>query len=229
MGRDDPARFRQDVVGAHRVPGMGGQPLGAVVAAGLLVGHRQVDQGALGPKPGGGEVAGGDGHGCRQVEHVDGAAAPNLAVDELAAEGILAPVLRCHRDDVGVAHQAHRRGFRVPAFDAGDQRGALGERLVALEVEAAAGEVGPQHVDAALFMARRRRPVVDALVADELLQQLGDLTYQRFRHPPARYPPSSGVKYERDLVGPSFSRPPLRQGHECGADCDQGEHEQQVF
>ena len=52
---------------------------------------------------------------------------------------------------------------------------APGLRLVALDVEPAPAEVPREQVDAADLVARRDRAVVHALVADELLQEVGDL------------------------------------------------------
>src|SRR5207245_6150123 len=61
------------------------------------------------------------------------------------------------------------------AVDAGDQRRAPWHRLVGLELEAGATEVVAQQVDAAHLLARRVGAVVDTGVADQLLQQRGDL------------------------------------------------------
>ena len=76
-----------------------------------------------------------DGHRRGEVEHVDRAAAPHLAVDELAAERIAPPAVGVRGHDVGVAHQQQRRRGRIAALDARDEVLAPGPRLVALEVE----------------------------------------------------------------------------------------------
>ena len=125
-----------------------------------------------------------DGLGGGEVQHVDRAAAPHLAVHQLAAEGIARPVLGRHGHDVGVAHQAQRRRRRVGALDAGDEAGAAGRPvgLVDLDVEAAALQVGAQHVAGAHLLAGGDGAVVHALVADELLQQLHGLAGQGVVH-----------------------------------------------
>ena len=89
----EPAALGQQVVAADRVRVVLGHPAGAVGAAGLLVGDGEVEQVAPRAAPARDEVLEGDGHRRRQVEHVDGAAAPDLgdavAVrDELAAERV---------------------------------------------------------------------------------------------------------------------------------------------
>src|SRR5918998_985237 len=75
----------------------------AAVTRALSVGHRQVHERALRAEARARQLLGGDGHGGRQVEHVDGPAAPHLAVDQLAPEGVVAPPVGVRRDDVGVA------------------------------------------------------------------------------------------------------------------------------
>ena len=116
-----------------------------------------------------------DGHRRRDVEHVDRAAAPHL-VDPVGVAMISPPngsrsSPGVDRHDVGVAHQAQARRGRVAALDAGDERRPSGRRLPSLDVDARAFDEGLQHVGVAGLLARRRRPVVDALVADQRLQQ----------------------------------------------------------
>ena len=121
------------------------------------------------------EPLGGDGHRRGEVEHVDGAASPHLAVDQLAAEGIVAPAVGVHRHDVGVPHQEQRGRGRVAALDARDEARASGRGFEALAVEPVAFEVGLQQIRAAHLVTRRFGAVVHARVADEVLQQIGHL------------------------------------------------------
>ena len=143
----------------------------------------------VGPEPAGGEGPHGDRHRGGEVEHVDGAPAPDLAVDQLAAERVAPPPVRVDGHDVGVAHQEQRRRVGVAALDAGDEAGPTRRRLVALDVQTRAVEVTCQQVRAADLAPRFARAVVDARVADEVLQQVGDLG-GRIGHGTAR----SGVR-----------------------------------
>ena len=115
------ARFGDDVVGHHRVALVLEQVLGAPRAEVLLVGDREVDERAARREARAGEVAERDRHRRGEVEHVDRAAAPDLAVDDLAAERIAPPAVGVHRHDVGVAHQQQRRRGRIAALDARDE------------------------------------------------------------------------------------------------------------
>ena len=124
-------------------------------------------------------MAEGDRHRRREVEHVDRAAAPHLAVDQLAAERVVAPAVRADGHDVGVAHQAQRRRRRVGALDPRHHRRPPGARLVAGDVESGPLEERLQHVGVARLEARVGAAVVDAFVADQRLQQLGRLAGQR--------------------------------------------------
>src|SRR4029079_9656972 len=97
--------------------------------------------------------------------------------------------LEVHRHDVRVAHQAQRGRLGVAALDPGHQAGAPRRAvgLVDLEIEAAALEVRLQHVAGAHLLAGFHRPVVHALVANELQQELHGLAGQRVRHGGQRY------------------------------------------
>ena len=121
-----PAVLRKYIVGPNRVGFVVSHPAHAVRATRLFVGHREVDQVALRAEAGGGEMAEGDRHRCRQVQHVNRATAPHFwarrAVDELTTERILRPACSVHGHDVGVPHQAQTRRGRVAAFNASDQR-----------------------------------------------------------------------------------------------------------
>ena len=81
----EPARLGEHVVGVHGVALVVEQPVGAPGAERLLVGDREVDQRALRAEPAVGEAAERDRLRRGEVEHVDRAAAPHEAVDDLGA------------------------------------------------------------------------------------------------------------------------------------------------
>jgi hypothetical protein len=163
------------VVGAHGVDLVRRQVVGTVRAERLLVGDGQVDQRAVGPEALVGQPAGGHRHRGGQVEHVDGAAAPHLAVDQLAAERVAPPTVRTGRHHVGVAHEQQARRVGSPPLDAGHEAAAAGRRLEALDIDPRPVEVSCQQVRAPDLAARSAGAVVDARVPDEVLQQVGDL------------------------------------------------------
>ena len=188
----DPARLGDHVVGPHRVEFVFDQMLGPVVATRLLVGHRQVDERAVGPKAGFCEVLEGHRHRRRQVQHVNRAAAPYLAVDHFAPEWVSLPAFWRDGHHVGVAHEHEGGGIGPAPFDAGHQRLPTRRRLKDLDIHAPPGGVGgqvlAQHVNAAVLVARLGPAVIDAGVADEMGQEIGDLAGQgcavgeRLRH-----------------------------------------------
>ena len=108
--------------------------------------------------------------GGHQVEHVDGAPPPHLAAHQLAGERVARPAVEAHRHDVGVAHQAQRRGVGVRPLHASHQRSAARRGLVTLQVEARTLQVGGQQIGIADLVARFGRAVVDALVANKGLE-----------------------------------------------------------
>ena len=176
VGRDAP-ELGEHRIGPHRVEVVLREPVRTVASTRLLVGHADEHQRPARPEARVGEPAHGDGHGRGLVQHVDGAAAPDLTVDELASERVARPVVGTDRDDVEVPHPRQRGRLRIGALDAGHQGRAIGElgRRQALEVDARTSQRGREHVDTAALAARLGRPVIDAPVADQLLQQLDDL------------------------------------------------------
>ena len=101
------------------------EPARAVLAAGLLVGDRREDDVAPQLRA---RAAQREHH--RQLHgdhvlHVDRAAAPDHAVDEIAAERVARPGLRVDGDDVDVAEQDERRlGGGAAGGEARDARAA---------------------------------------------------------------------------------------------------------
>ena len=198
-------------------------------AARLLVGAGEVDEGPPRPPPArpAGERLERDRLGGGEVQHVDRAAAPDLAVDQLAAERVARPGLGIDGHDVGVAHQAEGRGLRVGALDAGHQAGAARRvlRRVHLEVQSAALEVAAQGVAVAHLLARQDGAVVHAPVADHLLQELDGLAgqnvshrrYRRQRSPACRGRGREGVGARaREVTGRARSQ---RAGGLCQLGC----------
>ena len=102
--------------------------------------------------------------------------------------GIARPAALVDRHDVGVAHQAQARRRRVAALDAGDQRGAARASARSARRRARSRR-GTTRAASALrdLEARLGSAVVDAAIADHLLQQLDglageDLRAQRSHH-----------------------------------------------
>ena len=171
----EPARLGQHVVGVHGVALVLDQPLRAPCAQRLLVGDGEVGERSARLEAGIGKPPERQRHGRGLVEHVDSAAPPDEPVDDLGAEGIAAPPVRVHRHDVGVAHEQERRRLRIAALDAGHEAAAAGLGLVTLHVEAGTLEVVAEQVDVLGLLARLDAAVVDALVADQVAQEVDRL------------------------------------------------------
>src|SRR5205823_6302723 len=97
---------------------------------------------------------------------VDGAAAPDVAVDELAAEGRACPVLARRRDDVHVSLQQQR--WPVAAYEASHEVRAAGRLRVELGLDAGVLEQPADELDAVRLVARRIRRIE----ADQALEKL---------------------------------------------------------
>jgi len=97
-------------VAASGIGMLGAQPGGADLAAGLLVGdEQQLQRPAGGPPAAAGARHGGDRLGRDLVLHVQRAAAPQVAVDDLTGPRVVGPVGRIGEDRVDVAEQAEHR------------------------------------------------------------------------------------------------------------------------
>ena len=162
--------FGEYVVGHDRIALVVGHPLHAVRTTRFLVGNREENQIAFRAKIGCSEVTERDGHRCSEVQHVDGATPPYLAVDQLATERIVRPTRFVDRNDIGVSHQAQRRCLWIAAANARHQRAAARRWFVLLHVEAACAEKLPQQVGIANLEAGLCCAIVDTAIADELLQ-----------------------------------------------------------
>jgi hypothetical protein len=195
------AALGQQVVAADGVGVLGRDPTRTVGAARLLVGNGEVQQIALGPEAALHQRAKHDRHRRREVEHVDRSPAPHLAVDQLAPERVVPPTGSIDRHHVGVTHQAQRRGGGIGARDASDERSATWRRLPALDVNARALDVGLQYIGVARLEAGLGGALVDALIADQRLQQFDRLTGQIGSHPPSLAPGRVG--------------PPIGAWHPC--------------
>jgi hypothetical protein len=178
--KGDAAGLGDEIVALHGVGLVLGQPAGAVRAECFLVGDGSQHERPLRPEAAASEAIKCHRHRRRDVQHVDGAPAPHLALHQLPAEGITRPRVRVGRNDIGVPEPAQRRCRRIGALDASHERRPSGDGLVDLEVHARAVELGPQEVDAPALVPGLRRPVVHALVSDHALDEIDDL---ELRHP----------------------------------------------
>ncbi|MPL88766.1 hypothetical protein SDC9_34793 [bioreactor metagenome] len=146
----------------HRLAGLGHpveERAGAVAPRAFLVAGDREDHRALGRRLGHQIDRGGD-EGRDARFHVGGAAAPEHAVMDLAAEGIMRPGRGiAHRHHVGMAVEAEGlRPFRAPAGE------EIGD---AVAIDAGAGEASPaQH----LFEQHERAPLArrDRGAADQI-------------------------------------------------------------
>jgi hypothetical protein len=94
-------------------------------------------------------VPGGNRHGGRQAQHVDGSPAPDFAIDELTAEGVVAPTGGVHWDYIGVPHQHEARGCGIPPFKSGHETSTARERFIGLYVEACSVQIRSEEIRAA--------------------------------------------------------------------------------
>jgi hypothetical protein len=129
------AALGDDVIALDRLRLVLHEVFGPVDAPRFLVGDGKVDQGAARLPAAGGEPPRRDGHGGGEVQHVDGATAPDDAVHQLAREGIALPARRADGHYVGVAHEKQRGRLLVAALDPRDQAHAAGGGGVALAGE----------------------------------------------------------------------------------------------
>ena len=175
------AELGHEVVALHVVPGVFGEPLGTPRAQRLLIRDRRIDERALRPEAAVKKALQRDGHRRGDVEHVDGAAPPYLAVDELAGERIVLPARTRDGHDIGVAHEVKARRVLVGPLDAHDEAASPRRRLVPLHLDARCREIGRKEVRAPYLVTGGWRAVVHALIADELLEEIGGLREDR-RH-----------------------------------------------
>ena len=188
------ARFAERVLGAHELGMMIDEPARAVIAAGLLVGDAGEDEVALERDALLLEARDDERRHDRHVLHVDGAAAPHIAVVDLAAERRMGPALRLGGDDVEVRasrsgglspvplsardHVLATRASRRPASARSRPREQIGEilggrRLVARRVRGVDAQQRLQVLDcvdrrahvAHARMTPRRRRVINANLA----------------------------------------------------------------
>jgi hypothetical protein len=161
------------------------QPFGSHPTARLLVGDGCIDE-PTGRPALREEVPEGHRHRGGEVEHVDGASAPDLAVDELGTKGVPAPALGADRHHVGVGqvHQHRRVGPR--RLDAGDQRDPAGGGLVALHVGPGPFQQRAEDIGVALLLTGGLGAVVHAGVGDQRPDELDGLALEGGRLVPRR-------------------------------------------
>ena len=126
LAMGEAARLGDEIVAADVLGLVLGEPPRTVGPEGLLVGDADEQEVAFGTESLVREVAHRDGHRRREVQHVDRAPSPYLAVDDLSAERVVLPVLAVGGDDIGVPEKGQRGGVGVSPFDFGHQRGASG-------------------------------------------------------------------------------------------------------
>ena len=154
----------------------------AVLAARLLVGHAEKHEIASKSMLGTGQVPGDHRHRRGQVEHVDGATPPDLAVDDLAAERVLVPAVGVDRYDVGVAVQTEARRLGVSALEASNDGCTARCGMELFHLQAGTLQVGRQDVGVADFLSARLGAVVHAGIADQGLEKFDALVAARFSH-----------------------------------------------
>ena len=182
------AALGQQVVAADGVGVLVGDPSRAVGAARLLVGDGEVQQVALGA-----EAAL---HSERKTTAIDAVRlSMSTAPRPHTSPSISSPPNGSCRHPAGLTGTTsvwpirHSDGaVGIGARDAGDERGATRRRLPPLDVDAGALDVGLQHVGVARLEPGLGGALVDALVADQRLQQLDRLTGQIRSHPPSLAP-----------------------------------------
>ena len=158
-GDRDAAGLGDDVVGADGVELVLGEVLGA---PGARAPPRRPRPGRSacpsGRNPESASRCDGDGHRRGEVEHVDRAAAPDLAVDELAAERIAAPAVGVGRARrrCGPSAAASARRVACPRCGPRGWRGRARARS-ARGRDRSPSRYAAQHVDAARLAARTRR------------------------------------------------------------------------
>ena len=185
----EPARLGEHVVGGDRVALVVERPLGTPLAAGFLVGDGEVDQRRpRGRKPLPSEVLGGDGHRRGEVEHVDGAAPHTSPSTSSPPNGS-----RCHPLGVTGTTSVWPMRHSVGAVGSEPSMRATSERAARRRARSPRGRHRrPRGSRAAGRRCAPRRPtrgaVVDALVADELLQQLGHFAGELVGHGPMLRP-----------------------------------------
>ena len=149
------------------------QPPGAGDASGLLVGENGQDQ-----------VARGSAAGLRPDQrrhhhrhaalHVERPAAPQVAVDDVAAEGPVPPLLVDCRDYVDMALQKQRRRFPT-SLDARDQVGPSRLALVSSEIDVRVAQQALDVLDRDALLSGR----VGGVKPDEVARELDHERHRR--------------------------------------------------
>jgi hypothetical protein len=162
------ASLVDDEVGPHEVGALLAEPARAEPAARLLVRRRNDQKLAPSRPPALGCERRDRGDLCRDLAlHVERTAAPDLAVDHVAAPGITAPFRRIGGNGVGVAEQTQRRSVGIPR-ETRDEVRALGDAARELAFEARVGQhLAEQLLDRTLATGR-----VGGVDPDQALEQL---------------------------------------------------------
>ena len=167
----------EEHVAADAVGMGGGQPVGADVAAGLLVGdEHELQAAALRSPTAAGQRGRRDRLGRHLGLHVERTAAPQEAVDDVARPGIVRPLRRVGEDRVDVP-EVHQRGTDVAAaaaVEVGDEVRAVLVVGQQLGPQAGVLQVPGEELDRGALVARR----VDRVEADQFRQQVGRLALE---------------------------------------------------
>jgi hypothetical protein len=141
-------------------------PPGSEDASGLFVREHGEDQVARCAATGVGTQRGVHQHGDAAL-HVERPTTPQIAVDDLAAERAMAPVLVDRSDDVDVALKQKRRSLAA-TFDAGNEIRPAWLALVARVFDMGVGEEPLDQLDRKVLLARRVGGVQPDQIAGEL-------------------------------------------------------------
>src|SRR5262249_5880185 len=150
------------------------EPLQPEPGADLLVGGGDEDQVARAAPALSREGRYGDRARRHLALHVESAAAPHLAVDELAPERVALPLARVGEADVGGGGARERRAATAPA-DPRDEVRALGRARVEGALDASRLEMVAQELGGERLVAGRVRRVEP----DQLLKERRNLGRQR--------------------------------------------------
>ena len=167
------AAFVDGVIGAHELGVLLHEPREAVVVVDLLVGRQREDEiagrtEALAPERCECDRAGRD-----LILHVESAAAPDLAVDEVARPGISGPLLGIGPHRIGVGEERQRRA--VAAREPGNEVEPVGGAADELAGNPAPLQVVAQQLGGDRLVAGR----VDGVEPEQLLEERRHLLAER--------------------------------------------------
>ena len=209
-----PAALVEQHVAAHLLRVRLAEPLGAQLAAGLLVHDGDDQQLAARWTPAFARQAGGGGHlGGDLRLHVERAAPPQAAFSDLARPGVACPLAGIGKHRVDVT-QVAEGGTVAPAFQSRHEVRALRHGGKQLALEADVGEDPLEVLDRRTLVAGR----VDRVEADQALKELGGVVHAPDATPPGKRGPQDGDRVELPIRrwDPSGRVPPQGPEDETG-------------